>query len=119
MTGNLSSILKQKKRIDMKKVPFLLLLIVLIKATFVSAHEIRPAYLQIIQIEAHTYEVLLNTPNGGFDENFENDNLKKTFTYGHNLTKLEINTDDYGYEVSYEIQDAEDASKIYHLESRF
>ena len=65
MTGNLSSILKQKKRIDMKKVPFLLLLIVLIKATFVSAHEIRPAYLQIIQIEAHTYEVFWKVPSMG------------------------------------------------------
>jgi len=49
----------------MKKVYFLLLTLILIGNSHVNAHEIRPAYLQIIQVSENSYEVFWKVPSMG------------------------------------------------------
>jgi hydrogenase/urease accessory protein HupE len=52
-------------KIDMKKIIFLLFALILFGTNLVKAHEIRPAYLQIIQVSDHTYEVFWKVPSMG------------------------------------------------------
>ncbi len=56
---------RRKRKIDMKKVYFLLLTLILIGNSHVNAHEIRPAYLQIIQVSENSYEVFWKVPSMG------------------------------------------------------
>ena len=49
----------------MKIFQFFLVLFMLLRATMISAHEIRPAYLQIIQVSDHSYEVFWKVPSMG------------------------------------------------------
>lgn len=49
----------------MKKFQFLLFTLVLFGTNLVKAHEIRPAYLQIIQVSSNTYEVFWKVPSMG------------------------------------------------------
>jgi len=49
----------------MKKILFLLFALILFGTNLVRAHEIRPAYLQIIQVSANAYEVFWKVPSMG------------------------------------------------------
>lgn len=49
----------------MKKFQFLLFVLFLFGPNLVKAHEIRPAYLQIIQVSSNTYEVFWKVPSMG------------------------------------------------------
>lgn len=54
----------QKSKMKATRI-FFLLLILLIAPLYTAAHEIRPAYLQIIQIDEFTYEVYWKVPSMG------------------------------------------------------
>lgn len=61
-----NSLKEKRHRIKMKTIRiFFLFLILLVAPLSVLAHEIRPAYLQIIQVDEFTYEVYWKVPSMG------------------------------------------------------
>jgi hydrogenase/urease accessory protein HupE len=60
-----NSFKEKKQKTKMKTTRFLLLFLIMLMPLYTAAHEIRPAYLQIIQVDEFTYEVYWKVPSMG------------------------------------------------------
>ncbi|MGB1204052.1 MAG: peptide-N-glycosidase F-related protein [Chitinophagales bacterium] len=75
--------------------------------------------LNIYDNDQHSYEILLSAPNGVTDGDASNDILSTSFTFANNLITLNLNTDDYGEETSFEIRDEFDPTMTFHSGTGF